>query len=157
MAMAMTLQDYLQEKHAAYEVMTHPHTARSMETAATARIPADCLAKSVILGDDMGGYMMAVLPSTCQVGVRKLSLRFGRNLHLASESEIAALFHDCEMGAIPALGSAYGLQTVMDEDLARQPEVYFEAGDHEELVRMSTQTFLDLMGDADRARFGRHM
>ena len=157
MTMAMTVQDYLQHKHAAYNVMNHPHTQCSMETAATAHIPGDSLAKSVILGDDMGGYMMAVVPSTCHVGMARLSRHTGSELHLASEQELAMLFGDCEIGAIPAVGTAYGLKTVIDKRLMRQPEVYFEAGDHEGLVHMSMSTFLDLMADADRAEICFHM
>lgn len=157
MAMAMTLQSFLQHSDAPYEVVPHPHSANSMDTAMAARIPADRLMKSVILGDDMGSYMMAVLPANCQVAVRKLGLHYGRNLHLANEKELGELFSDCEIGAIPAIGQAYGLATVVEDDVIGQPDVYFEAGDHEELVHMSTASFLALMGDADRARFGRPM
>lgn len=157
MAMAMTLQSYLQHCDAPYEVIPHPHSASSMDTAMAARIPADRLMKSVILGDDMGSYMMAVLPANYQVAVRRLGLHYGRNLHLANEKEVGELFSDCEIGAVPAIGQAYGLMTVVEDEVASQPDVYFEAGDHEELVHMSTDTFLTLMSDADHARFGRPM
>jgi Ala-tRNA(Pro) deacylase len=157
MAMAMTLQSYLQNCKATYEVVPHAHSNSSMETAMAARIPADHMVKSVILGDDMGGYMMAVLPANCQVAVSKLGLHFGRNLHLASEREIANLFSDCETGAIPAIGQAYGMMTVIDDDLGQQADLYFEAGDHEKLIHMDTDCFMELMPEADHARFARPM
>lgn len=157
MAMAMTLQSYLQHSDASYEVVPHPHSANSRETAMVAHIPTNRLVKSVILGDDMGAYMMAVLPANYQVGVGRLGLHYGRKLHLASEREVEALFSDCETGAIPAVGQAYGLMTVIEEEVSRGADVYFEAGDHEELVHMGTDSFLDLMRDADHARFGRPM
>ena len=47
--------------------------------------------------------------------------------------------------------------TYLDETLAQQPEVYFEAGDHEELIHMQTDQFLALMDRAERARFAHRM
>ncbi|HEX5801568.1 MAG TPA: YbaK/EbsC family protein, partial [Azospira sp.] len=67
------------------------------------------------------------------------------------------LFEDCELGAIPPLGPAYGIRTVMDEELANEREIYFEAGNHEDMIHMKMDTFLDLMADADRGRFSRRL
>ncbi len=57
------------------------------------------------------------------------------------------------MGALPPVCMAYGMQTFLDDSLARQPDVYFEAGDHEELVHMDRDEFLALMDKAERASF----
>jgi Ala-tRNA(Pro) deacylase len=157
MAMAMTVQGYLQHNDAPYDLVRHPHSACSMESAVYARIPAGRVMKSVILGDDMGDYMMVVLPANRQVGMRRLGSQFGRPFHLASEREIETLFTDCETGAIPAIGPAYGLKTILDDEIAEQTDVYFEAGDHERLVHMRTEGFMSLMRDAERARFARPM
>ena len=73
-----------------------------------------------------------------------------RNLGLAAESELGNLFFDCEIGALPALGPAYGVETVVDDALAEQPDIYFEAGDHEQLIHVSAETFQALLGDAIR-------
>lgn len=157
MAMAMTVEDCLRDDGAPYDVVHHAHSGCSLETATRAHIPADRLMKSVILGDDLGDYMMAVLPADCRIAVDDLRAMCGRELHLASERELAALFADCECGAIPATGPAYGLRTLLDEGVRRHDEVYFEAGDHERLVRMSTDAFMRLMRGAEHARFGRPM
>lgn len=155
MAMARTLQNFLRAHHAQFEVMAHPHSACSMDTAALADVPGDRLAKSVMLRDEMG-FVMAVVPSTRHVRVRALNKRMGRHLRLAEEGELGALFQDCETGAIPPMGPAYGIRTVMDVSLMDEHDVYLEAGDHEELIHMEMDTFLDLMAEADRARITRH-
>jgi Ala-tRNA(Pro) deacylase len=49
------------------------------------------------------------------------------------------------------------MQTYLDESLAQQPEIYFEAGDHEALIQMQTAQFLDLMDQAERGRFAHRM
>lgn len=156
MAIAMTLAEYLQSHHSAFEVMTHAHTGCSLDTAATAHVPGDRLAKSVMLKDDLG-YVMAVLPSTCHVAISAVNRSLGRHLQLAEEWELQDLFRDCEPGAIPAVGPAYGLKTVIDQRLMQQQDVYFEAGDHEGLIHMPMDQFVDLMGEADQARFSRHL
>lgn len=156
MSMAHTLQDFLQHHHARFDLMHHAHSSCSMETAAMAHVPGDRVAKPVMFRDDLG-YVMAVLPSTRHVSIAALNKRLGRHLQLAEEWELEELFEDCELGAIPPLGPAYGIRTVMDEELANEREIYFEAGNHEDVIHMQMDTFLDLMADADRARFSRRL
>jgi len=136
------------------DVLMHPHSHSSMETAELARVPGDRVAKSVILEDD-DGYVMAVLPSTYHVRLGKLSRELNRRLRLATEDELARLFTDCETGAIPPLGLAYGMPTIVDDSLALQSEIYCEGGDHETLLHMNRDAFMALMEHADHARFAR--
>jgi len=155
MAIAAKVQDYMSEHGLRYDVLSHPHSHNSMETAQLARVPGNCLAKSVVL-EDADGYVMAVLPSTQHVQLGWLSKAMNCDLRLASEDEFAAIFEDCEPGAIPPLGSVYGMRTVLDESLAEQPEIYFEAGDHEKLIQMSREDFMRMMEPAQHVRFGEH-
>jgi Ala-tRNA(Pro) deacylase len=153
MATASRLEQYMTQRGIHYDVMLHPRSHSSMETAELAHVPGDRLAKSVILEDDEG-YVMAVLPSTHRVEIGKLSRELNRKLGLATESELMTLFADCETGAIPPVGLAYGMMTVVDEGLTEQAEIYFEAGDHENLIRMNRDEFKALMEHAAHANFG---
>ena len=65
------------------------------------------------------------------------------------------MFDDCELGAVPAFGMVWGVETVVDEELERNHEVYVEGGDHEQLLRMSGMQFSDLMGSARHGHFSR--
>jgi Ala-tRNA(Pro) deacylase len=154
--MSATLQDCLRSKGSQYEIVHHPYSHSSIETAAAARIPGDRLAKTVLLEDEHG-YVAAVLPSTYAVRLSELWAQTGRHLVLAKEVELRKLFKDCDAGALPPVCTAYGMYTYLDESLAHQPDVYFEAGDHEALIHMGTKQFLDLMDRAERARFARRM
>lgn len=156
MAIASTVQQYMTKHGLRYDVLAHPHSHNSMETAQLAHVPGNCLAKSVILSAD-DGFVMAVLPSNRHVELGRLGRQLNRSLRLATEDEVASIFPDCEPGAIPPIGTAYGLRTVMDDSLADQDEVYFEAGDHESLIQMSRKDFLAMMEDASHGRFGEHM
>ena len=74
-------------------------------------------------------------------------------MDMASEEQIEMLFLDCEPGAVPAIGAAYGLNVVVDDSLARQPDVYFDGGDHANLVRINGASFEKLMADARHGEF----
>lgn len=155
MAIASTLHDHMAQQGIRYDVVGHPHSHNSMETAEFAHVPGSRLAKSVVLEDDKG-FLMAVLPSTQHVRLGVLNRELNRNLRLATEDELALLFGDCELGAIPPLGQLYGLRTIMDDSLVQQPEIYFEAGDHEKLIRMSHDEFMMLMDGVSHVSFGAH-
>lgn len=151
MTIAASVETYLTEAGVRYDVIAHQRTSDSAHTAQAAHIPGERLAKCVMLEDD-DGYLMAVLPASRRVDLGALHQQFGRELGLATEGELARLFIDCEPGAIPPLGAAYGIDTVVDDSLIDAQEVWFEAGDHSALVHVSGSDFLKLMGDAPRAR-----
>lgn len=152
MAIAETLEKYLNERHVSYDLVNHAKTGSSLRSATTAHVPAHRVAKAVILEDD-GGYLMAVLPAHRHVHLGTLSKCLGRKLGLATEDETRAIFPDCALGAIPPIGEAYGLPTVVDDELAEEPEIFFESGDHEELVHMKTYDFMQLLPNAQHERF----
>ncbi|MEV0297925.1 YbaK/EbsC family protein [Nocardia sp. NPDC050710] len=152
MTMSPTVHTCLRDAGVEYEVVRHPHSHSSNETAQTAAIPGDQLAKTILLEDDQG-YVGAVLPSTHHLRLPKLWDQTGRQLSLAKESDIREVFKDCEVGAIPPVCTAYGMKTLVDERLSTQPDIYFEAGDHETLIHMRTEQFMRLMETAEKVRF----
>ncbi len=152
MAICRTVTDLLHSRHALYTVVPHSHTHSSRETADAARIPADQLAKAVVLADELG-YLMAVVPGSRHVSTVRLSELLGRRLELASEGRIAPVFRDCSPGAIPPIGPAYGMDTIVDDSLVGQPVVYFEAGDHEQMIRVDGEVFLSLLKEARHGQF----
>jgi Ala-tRNA(Pro) deacylase len=152
MSIAKTVKSYLDSEQLSYEILQHPHTSSSAETADAAYIWDDQLAKSVLLEDD-AGYVMAILPASRRVDLKKLRDQLHRPLVLANERELGEIFVDCEVGAIPPLGRAYGVPVIYDEELTRLANVYFEAGDHEDLVYMGGAEFIQLLGDAPHSKF----
>ncbi len=66
-------------------------------------------------------------------------------LHLADEARLGAMFDGCEAGAVPSLGIAWGIDTVVDDALEGCDTVYLESGDHERLLRLSHAQFHALL------------
>ena len=149
MSIAASVERHLQQVGVKYDVISHHHTSNSTYTAQAAHVSGEQLAKCVMLEDDQG-YVMAVLPSTRKLDLGALHRRLGRDLGLATESELAGLFVDCELGALPPLGDAYGIDAIVDKSLVGKQDIYFESGDHRGLVHVSGPDFLKLMGDAPR-------
>jgi Ala-tRNA(Pro) deacylase len=137
-------------------VLPHPHSSTSFQTAREARVPEEWLAKTVLLEDEKG-YLMVILPTSNRISFDSLEQLLERRLEFATEEEIGELFKDCEKGAIPPLGCAYGIQTVIDDSLLRLPQIYFEAGDHEDVVHMSGEQFSELVEGSTHGRFSRHI
>jgi Ala-tRNA(Pro) deacylase len=152
MTIAHTLERYLDANNVEYDVIAHPPTRSSMETAETCRIPGERLAKAVLLRDEIG-YALAVLPASHHIRLSALRQQFGDDVGLASEHEVEDLFEDCARGAVPAIGECYGLDMVVDDSIEEQPEIYFEGGDHATLVRMSRAQFADLTAASRHGRF----
>lgn len=151
MGIAHTVREYLDEAGVDYDLVHHAYTPNSRRAADAARVPQDQLAKPVML-EDAKGFVMAVVPASRRVEFESLERQTGRRLALASESELRDLFIDCQRGAVPALGQAYGVEVIWDDCLASCPDIYFEAGDHTDLVHMSGKEFTFLMGRRPHGR-----
>lgn len=156
MSIGRKLKEYMSDARVDYDLVEHPRTESSSRTAQVAHVPGDRLAKSVVLHHD-DGYVLAVVPSTHRVEVGSLERTVGCNLNLASEPEIAGLFDDCRLGAIPPAGAAYEIETLVDDSLTGLPEIWFEGGDHRTLVRVSGDGFRRLMAEARQAHFSHHV
>ena len=150
MTIAPKLREYLEEVKADYDVVEHQPTKSSLETAAASSVPAERVAKAVLLDTD-DDYLLAVLPSDRRVELSELRSELGHKPRLASEDEIKGVFDDCDVGALPAIG--YGVKTIVDDAIGQQPDVYFEAGDHASLVHMKHDEFSRMMRGARRGQF----
>jgi Ala-tRNA(Pro) deacylase len=158
MAIASTVQRYLVSQGIGYALLSHPITGSSSETAESAHISGNRIAKTVVLrdGDAGDGYLLAVVLASHHLRLDLVQECLGRSVALAAEQEIGQLFPDCDLGAIPPLGEAYGLDVVLDDSLAGLDEVCFEGGDHRTLIRVGGEQFREMMSGARHGRFSSH-
>ena len=158
MAIASKLEIYLKQRKVEYQVVTHPQSEYSMETAEKAHVHGDALAKGVLVKDD-DGYLLVVLPADYHIELESLHKMLGQEVAMVGEATLEEIFSDCELGAVPPIGMAYGVKTIWDpkSSLGKLDEVFFEAGDHQSLVRMSGVQFHELMAPAERGEFRHHV
>jgi len=150
MGIALTLQQYLDDKHIDYDVLKHKRTLSAEGTAHASHVPGDRLAKGVVLTRE-GGFVVAVIPASAKVRLDVIERMLHCPVQLASEDEISELFPDCDAGAVPPIGEAYAVEAFVDDSLDKQPDVYLEGGDHRSLIHISGEEFRVLMKDVRHA------
>jgi Ala-tRNA(Pro) deacylase len=152
MAIAPTVTQWLTKKSIDYCLIAHPHTGSSHETAEAGHINEDHIAKAVIV-KDAAAYAMVIVPASRWVEMKHLRKELDRDLEIVTEDELSSLFTDCETGAVPPLGPAYGIETFLDQALTTLANVYFEAGDHEHLIHTSGDGFKQLLSGVRHGHF----
>ncbi len=152
MPLATRVAEYLEREGEGYHLVTHPRTGSSRESAEAAEVPDDHIAKAVVLKDP-AGPVLVVIPADGWVRLHAVQAELDRPLQLSDEHHAEILFSDCRPGAIPPFGHLYNLETLLDEALLSLASVWFEAGDHENLVEVSGDAFMRLMDGARRGHF----
>lgn len=140
MTIAYHVADFLRDHHIPYELVPHERTSTSLQSARASHVPAHALVKAVVLEAD-SEPIMVLLPADRMVSIDALEAHLGKAVTLADEQVLSGNFADCALGAVPATGASYGMRTFWDETLADDAFLYFEAGDHEELVRVPGDAF----------------
>lgn len=153
MTTSRTVSDYLAAKGISARTHRHPRSMTVTQAAHSAHVPEKAFAKAVVLQDGEGVFL-AVLPASFRIVLGELWRETHRPARLASESEIKALFPDCDLGAVPPFGDAYHLDTVLDKHLLQEPFVYCEGGDHETMLELAGADFAALMASARVGNFG---
>src|SRR3546814_8150723 len=78
-----------------YEVIPHESTHSAMQSALASSVPADQVAKAVLL-DTEDGYLLAVLPANHRIMLSDLTAEFGRRPQLVEEDRLGFIFNDCD-------------------------------------------------------------
>lgn len=144
MAIPSRIMSYLEDRGADFEHTRHPTTYTACELAHVEHVPERTVAKTVVfLGDEV--FAMAVLPADERVDMEELRLTLGlERIRLATEEEVAKLFPDCEIGAMPPLGPLFGLAVYVDNRLAEQQMIEFNGGTHRDEIKMSYDEYARL-------------
>jgi len=139
------LKDYLNNNGVKYVSIIHSEAYTAQEVAALTHVSGKALAKTVMIKKD-GQMAMAVLPASHKVDWDLLKGVTGADrIELASEGEFNDRFPDCEIGAMPPFGNLYGMEVIVEESLAEDGEIAFNAGSHIELIRLTYADFLKLV------------
>jgi Ala-tRNA(Pro) deacylase len=154
MAIASPIREYLNTEDVSYVAFTHPVAFTAQQEAAVAHVPGWEWAKIVVcFADDEP--IQAVVPAPLHVDLGRLrALAHASVLRLAQEKEFRQLYPDCEVGAMPPFGPLYHQRVFVDESVAEQDEIVFNAGTHRDAIRMGSRDFIEIT-NAVVGRFGR--
>ncbi|MCC6857995.1 MAG: YbaK/EbsC family protein [Bryobacterales bacterium] len=148
MALLERLRVFLDQNQVERTHTVHPLAYTAREVAAAEHVSAKEMAKAVVfMGDN--GYRMAVLPANRLVDFQELRTVLGfSHARLATEHELAQLFPDCELGAMPPFGNLYGIPVYLDSALLQDEMIAFNAGTHRDVVHMHLNDYRRLVQPA---------
>ena len=152
MSIASRIRTYLTREHVTYDEVVHAPAMSAQLAAEAAHVSEETLAKGVVLRTK-DRFMLAVVPANHHIRLGALRRYLGEDVGLATEEEIHLLFGDCDLGAVPPIGDAYGVETIIDNTLVDAEHVYFEGGDHRTLVHLGADEWRRLTKKMPHAAF----
>lgn len=141
MAVVPSVQELLRRANVPYAVLPHVRAYSAQEEAAVTHVPGRYWAKVVVCFVDCEP-IQAVVPADLEVDLDRLAMVAGANsIRLAEEDELRWLYPDCERGAMPPFGPLYKQLVFVDETLAADERIVFNAGTHGDAVSMRYADF----------------
>ena len=145
MALLACLVEVLKRERVPYLTLRHPPAFTAPELSAVTHVPGLRSAKVVICIAD-GRPLQAVVPAHYSVDLEALRvLARAASLRLAQEQEIAALYPEFEVGAMPPFGMMHGHPVFVDRCFVGEPEMVFNAGTHTDSLCMHYNDFADIV------------
>ena len=145
MALLACLAEVLKRDRVPYVTLRHPPAFTAPELSAVAHIPGRRSAKVVICIAD-AQPVQAVLPAHYTVDLDALNKLVGStSLRLAYEDEIARLYPEFEVGAMPPFGMMYGHPVFVERCFVGEPELVFNAGTHTDSLCMHYGDFAEIV------------
>jgi Ala-tRNA(Pro) deacylase len=139
----MRVTQFLADQHVTFEEMLHAPAFSSQKLAKSLRISGRQVVKSVLLKEPKG-FLLAVLPAASRIDFARLSTAMKGAVRLATEAELVDQFLDCEWGAVMPFGRLYGIQTVLDADIALDTTIVFQAQRHMLAIKMQCRDYVRL-------------
>lgn len=120
-----------------YEIHEHEKSFTASATARAEGVDPRTFEKVIWVRSAEGADALLVVDADDHLDLRKARevLKSGR-VKLVAEDEIEALAPDCEPGAMPAVGTLFGLPTYADHAVRDDPEISFNAGSHRYAARV---------------------
>lgn len=139
---ATPLLQVLDRAHVPYELLPHARTQTAVAEARTLGLPGWQVAKTLVLAAP-DGFTRVVVPASERLDFRKLREVMGtRDLHLATEADLAREYPEFEVGAVPPVGGRHHDDVLIDRRICECESVVLEAGSHEESLRLRTADLL---------------
>jgi Ala-tRNA(Pro) deacylase len=144
-ALLACLAEILKRERVPYLMVRHPPAFTAPELSAIAHIPGRRSAKVVIcIADDRP--LQAVVPAHYTVDLEALrQLAQAVSVRLAREDEIAVLYPEFEIGAMPPFGMMHGHPVYVERCFVGEPEMVFNAGTHTDSLCMHYGDFADIV------------
>jgi Ala-tRNA(Pro) deacylase len=149
---------WLSEHKIEYELHRHDVAYTAQGVARAEGVDPRTFAKVIGVATDDGRRAFLVLDATDLLDLRKArTALMAESIRLLNEKELGELAPGCEIGAMPAVGSLFGLPMYADFEVREDPQISFNAGSHAVSVRVDREgwedaaavRYADLAADSD--------
>lgn len=142
-----------------YEVVKHRTVYTAFDKAATLKVPQKIVGKTLVMKVDSQGKSAApcgidkkvtlvLIPANKNLDISKLrKAAKAKKISFINESWIKKNLKGIKVGAIPPLGSLWGLSTFVDKLLTNLPKIILNSGDHKFSIKVKGNTLKKLIGD----------
>ncbi len=139
------LKRFLDKNNIKYVSIIHSQAYTAQETAQSAHISGNEMVKTIIVKAE-GNMVMVILPASEKADLDLVAGAIeAKDVRLASEQEFRGLFPNCEVGAMPPFGNLYDMPVYVEESVADNDEIAFNAGSHTELIKLAYRDFEHLV------------
>jgi Ala-tRNA(Pro) deacylase len=145
MATATWIKNMLDLRGIAYEELQHPAAFTARGVARREHVDGHHMAKVVVVLADWKPVEL-IVPADRRVVLDRVRKLLGAGeVRLATEAEIDRTFTECQTGAIPPLRHWKHVMVLMDASLEGLDELVFQAGTHEDAIRLKFSDWSRLM------------
>lgn len=139
----MNIQEFLSRQHVPFQRLVHQPAPSSSRRANSVGTTGRQVAKTVLLRNADGQFLMAVLPADKKIDWSRVEQTTGKTgWNLATEQQAGSIFKDCETGAWPPFGSLYGVHTVVDDSFNPGSHSLIEGNHRHEDYKLSFDDYL---------------
>jgi Ala-tRNA(Pro) deacylase len=134
---------YLDKEKIEYSAMEHEPVVTSEDAAKVRGVKLETGAKALVLSAD-GQPVMAVVSAAHKLDLKKFKKQFDYKDVSMATKELLLEATGLKPGAVPPLGSLFGIKTYVDEELTKVAKIDFSAGSHTQSIEMSSKDYLQV-------------
>lgn len=144
MPIPKTVEAYLRKANKKFEQISHKTVYTGYDLAQTLKRKLHEVGKALLVKADKA-YVLVVLPASKRLDLGKLKKALNaKSISLVPEKAMNTLMSASKTAAITAFGGLHKIQTVVDRGLLRTKDVFLQAGNFTDSVRMKVKDFVKL-------------
>ncbi|HFB64344.1 MAG TPA: HDOD domain-containing protein [Aeromonadales bacterium] len=150
MSLNADLQKFLSRKNIIPELLTHAYNSSLTVSADLLSLEHHKIARAAIIacGDE---HMMVIVPLNAVIDFSAIEALTHKKFKPVSSASFQHLFSATEAGCLMPFPEAYSLKGVVDQSLSGFDEIYLEAGNHTDFLKIKNVQFQQLMQECTAA------
>lgn len=147
MSQHISIHDSLSKSGQDFEVLPQVINGNLIDIANGSHVQLKNVARSVLLSDDNGALLLAIIPASHCIDIAVLGRQLRCSFKAADAADVKRLFPGCHSDYLPPFSLVSVLPCIIDDNLAGQDQIYFPT-EKMQLVRMIAEDFHDLLEHA---------